>query len=133
MVYVLVLSRGCAVGFERHELDELDTDHVRPICTIPRACSTSAGARHRGDWRENAYLVQSNGNGTVEPTNLKIVPCLLSFGAVAFVLLAVVDADAQPPATSSLVIPPIPPGQARIWVYRGSQPTSPLTIPMWRR
>jgi hypothetical protein len=50
----------------------------------------------------------------------------LSFAAAAFVLLAVVNADAQPPATSSVVIPPIPPGQARIWVYSGSQPASPF-------
>jgi hypothetical protein len=51
------------------------------------------------------------------PTNLKIVPRLLSFAAAAFVLLAVVNADAQSPATRSVVIPPIPPGQARIWIY----------------
>ena len=36
------------------------------------------------------------------PTNLKIVPRLLSFAAAAFVLVAVVNADAQSPATSSL-------------------------------
>ena len=63
------------------------------------------------------------------PTNLKIVPHLLSFAAAAFVLLAVVNADAQPPATKSVVIPPIPPGQARIWIYSGSQPTSPFNYP----
>ena len=63
------------------------------------------------------------------PTNLKIVPHLLSFAAVAFVLLAVVNADAQPPARSSLVIPPIPPGRAWIWLYPGSQPTSPFNYP----
>ena len=48
------------------------------------------------------------------PENMEIVPRLLSFAAAAFVLLAVVNADAQPPATSSVVIPPMPPGQARI-------------------
>jgi hypothetical protein len=53
----------------------------------------------------------------------------LSFAAAAFVLLAVVNADAHPPATSSLVVPPIPPGQARIWIYSGSQPTSPFNYP----
>jgi hypothetical protein len=63
------------------------------------------------------------------PTNLKIAPRLSSFAAAAFVLLAGVNADAQPPATSSVVIPPIPPGQARIWIYRGSQPTSPFNYP----
>jgi len=63
------------------------------------------------------------------PTNLKIAPRLLSFAAAAFVLFAVVNADAQPPATSSVVIPPIPPGQARIWIYSGSQPTSPFNYP----
>ena len=63
------------------------------------------------------------------PENMEIVPRLLSFAAAAFVLLAVVNAEAQPPATSSVVIPPIPPGQARIWVYSGSQPTSPLNYP----
>jgi hypothetical protein len=59
------------------------------------------------------------------PTNLKIVPRLMSFAA-ALVLLAVVNAEAQSPTRSSVVIPPIPSGQARIWVYRGSQPTAPF-------
>jgi hypothetical protein len=63
------------------------------------------------------------------PTNLKIVPRLSSFAAAAFVLLAGLNADAQSPARSSVVIPPIPPGQARIWVYSGSQPTSPFNYP----
>jgi hypothetical protein len=36
------------------------------------------------------------------PTNLKIVPRLSSFAAAGFVLLAVVNADAQSPATSSV-------------------------------
>jgi hypothetical protein len=44
------------------------------------------------------------------PTNLKIAPRLLSFAAT-FVLLAVVNADAQQQATRSVVIPPIPPGR----------------------
>jgi hypothetical protein len=63
------------------------------------------------------------------PTNLEIVPRLLSFAAASFVLLAVANADAQSPATSSVVIPPIPSGQARIWIYRGSQPTAPIEVP----
>jgi hypothetical protein len=63
------------------------------------------------------------------PTNLKIVPRLLSFAAAALVLFAAVNADAQQPKTSSVVIPPIPPGQARIWIYSGSQPTSPFNYP----
>ena len=62
------------------------------------------------------------------PTNLKIVPRLLSFAAAALFLFAVVNADAQPPATSSVVIPPIPSGQARVWIVRGSQPSDPLDI-----
>jgi hypothetical protein len=62
-------------------------------------------------------------------TNIKIVPRLSSFAAAAFVLLVVVNADAQPPATSSVVIPPTSPGQARIWIYNGSQPTSPFNYP----
>ena len=63
------------------------------------------------------------------PTNLKIVPRLLSFAAASFVLLAVANADAQSPATNSVVNPPIPAGQARIWVYRGSQSTAPIEVP----
>ena len=63
------------------------------------------------------------------PTNLRIVSRLLSFAAAAFVLVAVVNADAQPPTTRSVVIRPIPPGQARIWIYRGSQPTAPIEVP----
>ena len=59
------------------------------------------------------------------PTNLKIVPRLLSFAAAALVLFAAVNADAQQPAMSSVVIPPIPYGQARVWIVRGSQPSDP--------
>jgi len=59
-------------------------------------------------------------------TNLKIVPRLSSFAASVFVLFAVVNADAQSPARSSVVVPPIPSGQARVWIYRGSQPTAPF-------
>jgi hypothetical protein len=60
------------------------------------------------------------------PTNLGIVPRLSSFAAAAFVLVAVVNANAQSPATISVVIPPIRPGQARVWISRGSQPTAPF-------
>jgi Protein of unknown function (DUF2846) len=63
------------------------------------------------------------------PTNLRIVPRLLSFAAATVVLVAVVNTDAQSQTTSSVVIPPIPPGQARVWVYRGSQPTAPIEVP----
>jgi hypothetical protein len=63
------------------------------------------------------------------PTNLTIVSRVLSFATAAFVLLEVVNADAQLPATRSVVIPPIPPGQARIWIYSGSQPTGPTDYP----
>ena len=63
------------------------------------------------------------------PTNLKKLPRLLSIAAAALVLFAAVNADAQQPTTRSVVIPPIPPGQARIWVYTGSQPASPFNYP----
>jgi hypothetical protein len=73
---------------------------------------------------------ERNGNGNRSmPTNLKIVSRLLSFAAAAFVLLAVVNADARQPTTSSVVIPLIPPGQARIWVCSGSQPVPPNFYP----
>jgi hypothetical protein len=60
------------------------------------------------------------------PTNLKIVPRLLSSATAAFVLLAGLNADAQSPARSSVVIPPIPSGQARVWIYRDAQPVAPF-------
>lgn len=63
------------------------------------------------------------------PTNLKIVPRLSSFAAAALVLFAAMGADAQQLKTSSVVIPPIPPGQARIWIYQGPQPTDPFYHP----
>jgi hypothetical protein len=63
------------------------------------------------------------------PTNLKILPRLSSFAAAALVLFAVVNADAQQSKTNSAVIPPIPSGQARIWIYQGSQPTDPFNYP----
>jgi hypothetical protein len=37
-----------------------------------------------------------------------------------------VNADAQSQATSSVLIPPILPGQARVWIYCSSQPTAPF-------
>jgi hypothetical protein len=80
-------------------------------------CSKTRISRKPWKWNSNM------------PTNLKIVPRLLSSAAAAFVLLAGLNADAQSPARSSVVIPPIPPGQARIWVYSGSQPTSPFNYP----
>ena len=63
------------------------------------------------------------------PTNLKMLPRLLSFAAAALVLFAAVNADAQQPKTSSAVIPPIRSGLARIWIYQGSQPTDPFNYP----
>jgi hypothetical protein len=45
------------------------------------------------------------------------------------VLFVAVDANAQQPTTRPVFIPPIPAGQARIWIYRGSQPTSPFNYP----
>jgi hypothetical protein len=93
-----------------------------PVCRTPRAvvhCQTPEDVQS---------ATQSKWNSSM-PTNLKIVPRLLSFAAAAFVLLGVVNADAQPPATSSVVIPPISPGQARIWIYSGSQPTNPFNYP----
>ena len=95
---------------------------VTPVDRTPRAvvhCQAPADVQSATQWKGNSSM----------PTHLSIVPRLLSFAAAVFVLLAVVNADAQPPATSSVVIPPIPPGQARIWIYSGSQPTSPFNYP----
>jgi hypothetical protein len=77
-------------------------------------CSKTRISRKPWKWNSNM------------PTNLKIVPRLLSSAAAAFVLLAGLNADAQSPARSSVVIPPIPPGQARVWIYRDSQPVAPF-------
>ena len=60
------------------------------------------------------------------PTNLKMLPRLLSFAAAALVLFAAVNADAQQPTTRSVVIPP---GQARIWIYQAPQTTGPFNYP----
>jgi hypothetical protein len=93
------------------------------MCDVCRSTAPQEFARKRApsatQWKWNSSM----------PTNLKIVPRLLSFAAASFVLLAVANADAQSPATSSVVIPPIPSGQARIWIYRGSQPTAPIEVP----
>jgi hypothetical protein len=62
VVYFLVLSRDCAVGFDRHELVLITFDRS---AQFHERCSTSAGALRRRNWRENAHLVQRNGNGTV--------------------------------------------------------------------
>jgi hypothetical protein len=107
----------------------------------PGSDSYVASTANRAKWVERALhavvhrqtpeaqsATQGKWNSSM-PTNLKIVPRLLSFAAAAFVLLAVVNADAQQPTTRSVVIPPIPPGQARIWIYSGSQPTSPFNYP----
>src|SRR5260370_15209100 len=63
------------------------------------------------------------------PQNRTTLPGLLSLAGAEFVLLSGVNADAHSPPTRSVVIPPIPPGQARIWIYSGSQPTSPSNYP----
>jgi hypothetical protein len=62
-----------------------------PVCRTPRAvvhCQTPEDVQS---------ATQSKWNSSM-PTNPEIVPRLLSFAAAAFVLLAVVNADAQPPA-----------------------------------
>src|SRR5260370_25906837 len=63
------------------------------------------------------------------PQNRTTLPGLLSLAGAEFVLLSGVNADAHSPPTRSVVIPPVPPGQARIWIYSGSQPTSPSNYP----
>jgi hypothetical protein len=63
-------------------------------------------------------------------TNLKIWPRLLSFAAATLVLFTMVNADAQMPTTRSVAIPPIPPGQARIWIYASPVPTMPNNYPI---
>src|SRR5260370_14011176 len=63
------------------------------------------------------------------PQNRTTLPGLLSLAGAEFVLLSGVNADAHSPPTRSVVIPPIPPGQAGIWIYSGSQPTSPSNYP----
>jgi hypothetical protein len=40
----------------------------------------------------------------------------------AFLILLAVAACAQPPVTSSVAIPPIPAGEARVWFYRDEGP-----------
>src|SRR5260370_20016600 len=57
---------------------------------------------------------------------MNFAPRLLSPAAAAFFLLAGLNADAQSPGRSSFFIPPIPPGQARVWIYRDSQPVAPF-------
>ena len=63
------------------------------------------------------------------PTNLKMLPRLLSFAAAALVLFAAVNADAQERKTSSAVIPPIRSGLARIWIYAGPSPATGFEYP----
>jgi hypothetical protein len=63
-------------------------------------------------------------------TYLKILPRLLSFAAAALVLFAAVNADAQLPTTRSVAIPPIPPGQVRIWIYASPESTMPNNYPI---
>ena len=83
--------------------------------TAPREIARKTRTRAT-QWKWNSSM----------PTNLNIAPRLLSSAAAAFVLLVGLNADAQSPARSSAVIPPIPPGQARVWIYRDSQPVAPF-------
>ena len=67
------------------------------------------------------------------PTNLKIVPRLSAFAAAAFVLLAVVNADAQQPTTRTVVIPPIHQARPGFGSTVAHSPPALLTIPIWKR
>ena len=51
---------------------------------------------------------------------------------VATSLLLTVASCAQLPSTSSVVIPPIPPGAARLWFYRDYEPSETLARPYVR-
>jgi hypothetical protein len=51
----------------------------------------------------------------------------LLLAAAACLTLAGV-ACAQPAPTASVAIPPIPPGEARIWIYRAYQPSESLNM-----
>jgi hypothetical protein len=97
-----------------------DLHNSTGMLDVCRSTAPSEFARKRAlratQWKWNSSM----------PTNLKIAPRLLSFAAAASVLLAVVNADAQSPTTSSVVVPPIPTGQARVWIYRDSQPIAPF-------
>jgi hypothetical protein len=52
---------------------------------------------------------------------------LLATGAMVFVLGGMARCG-QPPETGSVAIPPVPPGEARIWVYRLFEPTESLNM-----
>src|SRR5437868_11700197 len=97
-----------------------DPAQFQSTCDVCRSTALQEFARKRApratQWKWSSSM----------PTNLKISPRLLSFAAAAFVLLPVLNADAQSRAPSSVVIPPIPPGQARAWIYRDSQPVAPF-------
>lgn len=51
-----------------------------------------------------------------------------SFVGVACLLLTIVGACSPLPTVNSAVIPPIPPGMARIWVYRTFLPSETLNM-----
>src|ERR1700731_2724215 len=86
---------------------------------LPEQCAAGICSKtriSRKPWKWNSHML----------SNLKIVPRLLSSAAAAFVLLAGLNANAQSPARISVVPPPIPPGQARVLIYRDSQPVAPF-------
>ena len=47
---------------------------------------------------------------------------------MASLLLTIVGACSPPPTVGSSVVPPIPPGEARIWVYRTFRPSETLNM-----
>jgi len=52
--------------------------------------------------------------------------------SAAIALLLAATSCAQLPPTSSVVIPPVPGGAARIWIYRNDAPNEPNQTPYAR-
>jgi hypothetical protein len=64
------------------------------------------------------------------PKRIAIIAHWLCGAAIASLLVA--TSCSQPPSTSSVVIPPVPAGTARIWIYRNDGPNEIQASPYLR-
>ncbi len=65
---------------------------------------------------------------TLMPTSLSARRRRISWAFMACFLLAAATGCAQPSATTAAAIPPVPPGQARVWFYREFIPSESLNM-----
>jgi Protein of unknown function (DUF2846) len=71
---------------------------------------------------------KAKNGGAVMPTITVTLARRMLLVAVALLLIATTNAYSEPAPMDAATIPPIPPGRARIWIYRDYQPSESLNM-----